>query len=397
VEPAYCTILAQNYLPKALALATSLRERQGLDLKILLIDAETDADLPDIPGASLLSLQFLGLESAELHRLAAAYDLVEFATAVKPRFLQRLLEDSDQAAYLDPDTFVVNPMTELPVDLAASPGGILLTPHYLVPPGAGAFANEGHLLYVGVYNLGFVAVDRRAGAFLDWWWGKLREECLFDVLSGLFVDQKWIDIGAVYYDATAWTHPGYNVSVMNLHERPLSFESGDLLVGDPRAGGSKPLRLFHFHAFDAHRPEELSTRFSVSTSSMLEANSSLEDLCRRYADLVLHNIATLPAAPAYRFNVDSKGRELGRQVRRAHRKAGLAGLNPPSPFDPAQSSAYEQWRRSAWGEIGRDLVGDVAKAARATAPTAMGRLKDRLPGVAAFTRERFVSSSGIWR
>jgi len=397
VDPAYCTILALNYLPKALALATSLRETQGLDLKVLIIDAETDAELPDVPGVTLLSLEALKLPTEELHRMAAAYELVEFATAVKPRFLRLLLEDSEQAAYLDPDTFVTSPMTDLPVDLAASPGGILLTPHYLVPPTSDAFANEGHLLYVGVYNLGFVAVDRRAVGFLDWWWEKLREECIVDVLSGLFVDQKWVDVGSVYFDATAWTHPGYNVSVMNLHERPIATENGELTVGDPRTGEARPLRLFHFHAFDAHRPEELSTRFDVSTSSMLQANDLLEKLCHRYAELVLANIASLPPAPAYRYNVDTAGRTLGRQVRRAHRKAGIAGLKPPSPFDPAQASAYDAWRRAAWKEIGRDVVGDVAKAARATAPTAMGRLKDRLPAVAAFTRKRFVSSSGIWR
>ena len=95
-------------------------------------------------------------------RLATIYDLVEMATAVKPLLLKALLADAEQAAYLDPDTYVTSPMVELSPDLDATDGGILLTPHFLDPVPPGAELTEGHLLTVGVYNLGFCAVDRRA-------------------------------------------------------------------------------------------------------------------------------------------------------------------------------------------------------------------------------------------
>ncbi len=95
-------------------------------------------------------------------RLATIYDLVELATAVKPLLLKALLADAEQAAYLDPDTYVTSPMVELSPDLEATDGGILLTPHFLDPVPPGAELTEGHLLTVGVYNLGFCAVDRRA-------------------------------------------------------------------------------------------------------------------------------------------------------------------------------------------------------------------------------------------
>ena len=61
------------------------------------------------------------------------YDLVEFATAVKPLLLRALLQTTEQVFYLDPDTFVTSPMTELGPALEASSGGILLTPHFLSP------------------------------------------------------------------------------------------------------------------------------------------------------------------------------------------------------------------------------------------------------------------------
>ena len=61
-----------------------------------------------------------------------SYDLVEFATAMKPLLLQKLLEQYEQVAYLDPDTYQVSPMVELGPALDAG-SGIVLTPHYLSP------------------------------------------------------------------------------------------------------------------------------------------------------------------------------------------------------------------------------------------------------------------------
>jgi hypothetical protein len=52
---AFCTILAQNYLPKALALAESLKRQHGATLKVMLIDVEEPAGLPEIPGVELIS------------------------------------------------------------------------------------------------------------------------------------------------------------------------------------------------------------------------------------------------------------------------------------------------------------------------------------------------------
>jgi len=60
---------------------------------------------------------------------------------------------------------------------------------------------------------------------LAWWWGHLSSECLHDPLAGLFVDQKWMDIGSVLFGATTLRHYGYNVGVANLHERPVARDS----------------------------------------------------------------------------------------------------------------------------------------------------------------------------
>ncbi len=49
--PAYCTILARNYLPSALTLSDSLR-RHGSEfpLAVFLTDATPETELPEITG-----------------------------------------------------------------------------------------------------------------------------------------------------------------------------------------------------------------------------------------------------------------------------------------------------------------------------------------------------------
>ena len=392
----YCTILAQNYLPKAMTLAESLhRHHPDAELVVLLIDALRDEDLPvvpDVPGVRLVSTAALGLPERKVLHLTTIYNLVEFATAIKPVLFQRLLEEADQAVYLDPDTYVTAPMEELPVDLAASEGGILLTPHYLAPVGTEGEFGEGHLLHVGVYNLGFCAFDRRAGAFLDWWWGHLENECLWDPMSGLFVDQKWVDLGAAFFAATCWRHPGYNVSIANLHERPLVEDERGYRI----ASTGDPLRLYHFHAFDPSAPHELSTRGTSSTAHLRDSNQALDALCLEYAEALVKNAAALPEAPPYPYDTDTRGRRISRQLRRAYRVESLKGGQLPLPFVPEEADAFEAWRRSAWKPMGRELVGDAIKSIRLVLPEEYGRVKDRFPALSQKVRSRFVRSSGIW-
>jgi hypothetical protein len=394
--PAYFTILSTNYLPKALTLADSLqRHHPGSELVVVVIDALRDDQLPALPpqrGVRQVSTTITGLPEHTVRQLATIYDLVEFATAIKPLVFRRLLEDSEQAVYLDPDTYLTAPMVELPGDLAATTGGILLTPHFLHPVTGDAQLSEGHLLTVGVYNLGFGAVDRRARDFLDWWWRHLEWECLWEPLSGLFVDQKWVDIGSVLFHAGAWQHPGYNVSVANLHERPIARDEDGFVV----AGTGERLRLFHFHAFDTSRPEELSTRFDTSTAQLRTAEA-VDALCREYADQLLRHEKDLAPAPPYPYARDTTGRRISRQLRRAYRVQLQAGAQLPSPFVAGDAEDFARWRRrSAWRSEGKELLGDAAKSVRIALPEEYGRLKERLPGLAEKVRGRFVRSSGIW-
>jgi hypothetical protein len=391
--PAYFTILAGNYFPKSITLAGSLaKHHPGSSLYVLFIDIRNDDDLPQVPGLVSLSTASLGLTEREVLRLATIYDLVEFATAVKPMLFKQLLKDHEQAIYLDPDTYLTAAMVELLPDLAATEGGILLTPHFLEPIPATADLTEGHLLTVGVYNLGFCAVDRRAADFLDWWWGHLQNECIWDPLSGLFVDQKWVDIGSTLFRAGAWRHYGYNVSVANLHERPLAVDDAGYYI----ASSGDRLRLFHFHAFDTSAPEELSTRTDRSTAHLRSDSVAVDALCNEYAEILIqHEQTWLPAVP-YPYFHDTAGRPISRHLRRVYRSASAPADELPSPFLSSDAQAWSAWRRKARKSEARELLADGAKSLRLIFPEEYGRARQRFPKLAGRLRSRFIRSSGIW-
>lgn len=389
----YCTILSTNYLPRALALAESLRRQEdGSILRILFIDVDDDAKLPQVEGVQCLSTSFLELPRASVLRLATIYELVELATAVKPLLLKRLLQDAEQVAYLDPDTYVLSPMVELAPALAASEGGILLTPHFLASPPPEAEYGDGHMLLVGVFNLGFCAVDRRAFEFLDWWWGHLENECLYDPLYGLFVDQKWLDMGSVLFKAATFRHSGYNVGVGNLLERPLGLD----VDGYYNVANGERMRLFHFHAFDSSAPEKLSTRFRNAEEHALEDDTVVVQLCKEYAAVLSSYEQSLPPAPPYPYAADTKGRRLSRLLRRAYRAESLAGKTLPCPFEPGDADAFSAWRRRALTSVAKTVVDDAAKAVRVIVPEEYDRLKRRFPAVAAKLRSRFFGGPGLW-
>jgi hypothetical protein len=390
----FCTVLSTNYLPKALALAESLRRHEdGARLKILFIDHADDEGLPHFEGIDSLSTASLGLPRRTVMELVMSYDLVEFATAIKPLLFKQLLSDADQVFYLDPDTFVVSPMAELSPALEASAGGILLTPHFLQPPPRDAEISDGHMLLVGVNNLGFGGYDRRSVDMLDWWWGHLRTECLYDPLAGLFVDQKWMDIGATLFQAGSFRHAGYNVGVGNLTERPLAQDADGYYV----ASTGERLRLFHFHAFDSSTPEKLSVRFRHTTDNELGDDSAVLQLCKEYADILVGFEQSLPPAPSYPYWTDTRGRAIGRQLRRAYGREAQTSESPlPSPFEPSEATAWERWRRRAWRPIARGLLGETAKCVRIVLPEGYEQVRTRFPKLSNKLNDRFKSGGGLW-
>ena len=389
----HCTILARNYLPSALTLSDSLRRYgNGTPLVVFVTDATPQTELPEIDGVRWMLPASLELPERTLLELLMFYDLVGFATSVKPLILQSLLRDYEQVVYLDPDTYLVSGMAELEPALDDG-AGIVLTPHYLTPPPPGSAFSEGHLLHAGVYNLGFCAVNRGADELLRWWWNHLRSECLHDPLSGLFVDQKWMDIGSVLFGAHVLRHYGYNVGAGNVRERPLALDSDGYYI----ASNGDRLRLFHFHAFDPHQPESLFNRLRTRAGPVRADNEALKKLCREYAEAVTEKRRQLGSQPPYIYSADTTGRPISRHMRHAYRVSALADPGRlPSPFLPDEAADYERWRRSAVPLAGRLAMSDMAKGLRCALPDEYDAIKHRFPSLMRRLRGRYLEDTGLW-
>lgn len=327
----YCTIVAQNYLPQALALYSSIRTHEpATELVLLVIDADRKDLEAGRPGLRVVSAADIGLSPYEFDMVAAIYDVVELSTSVKPLLLRSLLNDHEYAAYLDPDTYLVAPLSDLQSATASNP--IQLTPHFLspIPPGS-SYVSEVHSLTVGVHNLGFCAVGRGSEDFLDWWWSHLARECLIYPLLGIFVDQKWTDVGGNLFQAQSLRHPGYNVGPWNLHERTITREGETLIVN-----GAWPLRLVHFSGFNPLDPEAISVRLNTDLRGRTGAGEAFAELSREYARIQLEAIAELGNLPGYAYAADSSGKRLNSRLRRSFRAdlldAEKRGERMPSPF-----------------------------------------------------------------
>ena len=126
-----CTIVARNYLPFARVLARSFFEHNPGSRFVTLVIDDRERVVAEEPF-EVVQLDELIPDPNELHLLAAYYDVMELATAVKPLLLMHLLrQSSDPVVYLDPDIQVYAPLD--PVEKGVREEPIAAPP---VPPAA---------------------------------------------------------------------------------------------------------------------------------------------------------------------------------------------------------------------------------------------------------------------
>ncbi|WP_203582283.1 hypothetical protein [Microbacterium hibisci] len=391
----YCTIVAQNYLPQALALYESVRKHEPeRDFVLLVVDGDRRELELDRPRLTVLGRNDLGIEAIEYDYLAMIYDVVELSTSVKPLLLRQLLNTYEQAIYLDPDMQVVSPLVEL--EPAVREHGVVLTPHFLkpIPPGS-SYISEVHSLTVGVHNLGFCAVGRGGRDFLDWWWAHLERECLIYPLLGMFVDQKWTDVGANYFGAHSLRHAGYNVGPWNLLERHIDRDTSQFIVGED----GHHLRLLHFSGFNANDPEAISERLNADMHNVTDS-AAFRDLSRDYARTVLRIERELGSTVPYGFNRDSRGKSISKRLRRQYRADLLSSASAtplPSAFAPQAAEPFSAWRRSARVRKLGLAAGDLAIAAKYALPDTFGWFKRTFPKRFKSSRERLLSAANVRR
>lgn len=336
---AACTIIARNYLAQARVLAESFSQlHPQIEFVTLIVDG-IEADRAEVGVGAVILPSELGIHEAMLHSMMMIYDVMEFATALKPGLLSALIRQGHTAvAYFDPDIRVYADLVDI-FD-TASERGVLLTPHALFPiPRDGRNLTEKTIMQAGIYNLGFVAVGARAYSFLIWWHERLTIDAIVDVENALFTDQRWIDWVPALFPHLISRDQGLNAAYWNLHERPITQVAGIWYAG------KSPLRFYHFSGYDPSFPWLLSKHMGAAPRTLLSQSTELRRLVGDYSsDLVSYGHTEMRKTP-YRLNELPNGMKIPSRLRRFFRAVLLKQIaidaTPPDPF--GDTDAFVMW------------------------------------------------------
>jgi hypothetical protein len=238
------TITLENYIPKALALADSVKLHDPKSkFFVCLCEKNFPSDLPKNQNVdSWILAKDLGFQNFGRHIIS--HDPLEGATSIRGMLFQYLFDhfpEEDYFVYIDPDIMVYSDFDELRTIL--SKYDIVITPHLVSP---GNCYLETCCLRYGTYNMGFFGLRRSTVSeqFLEWWSDRLAYSCYKDPEHGFFTDQKWVDLVPAMFGAHILRNPSYNVATWTMINRVVTRDGDKLRVDD------QPLRFIHFSQWD---------------------------------------------------------------------------------------------------------------------------------------------------
>jgi glycosyltransferase involved in cell wall biosynthesis len=263
---AVCTIASKNYLSLVRIFACSVASSNpGVPIFVLLVDRLDGYIDPETEPYQLVTLEELD-NIPNLQHFCFKYTPIELNTAVKPYFLEYLLEKYhfQKICYFDPDIYVFSKLAGLWHLLEFS--SLVLTPHITIPYQDDHHPTEMDINLAGVFNLGFLGISNTATTrkFLTWWQQRLYDYCYMRPSEGMHVDQNWVNFAPAMHDAVFILRDNaYNIAYWNLHERGtrLRFEHANLFIDD------RPVVFLNLSGFNPESPETISahqSRFLLS-------------------------------------------------------------------------------------------------------------------------------------
>lgn len=321
---AACTIVSLNYLPYARTLCESfLQFHPDLNFYVLLVDRLPE-DL-DLTGENfrLILVEDLGIPN--FRSVSFKYDILELNTNVKPTFLRMILNlGVDELIYFDPDILIYSPLDVVYSALATA--AIILTPHSTSPNYEDPNAELASLV-AGEFNLGFIALSRCEVSlkFLGWWETRCLNLAFSEHRTGLFVDQKWINLVPCFFESTLLLkNPGCNAAYWNLYERMIHKDTDQWLVNQDR-----PLIFYHFSGVDVDGGDRISKyidRFDLSN------RPEMRELFADYRNRLEKNGIREFRNKLYSYGYFSNNQFINRLARRAY-AANLDRFSSEDPFN----------------------------------------------------------------
>jgi len=337
VKRAVATIASRSRIALARATASSCRRHHPeLPSFCLLADGPHEQIRPG--GEPFELIEFGALRVPDASRLRFRYGEMELSYALTPFVIEHLLRAGlDAVVFLKQETMVLDRFDVLFDQLENA--SILLTPHFLEPPGGSdAFLREWNVLRAGVFNggvLGFSNCDE-AMRVLAWWRQRTLEWCLLDVEEGLHYEQRWLDFVPSLAPASGIVRdPGINVGHWNLRERRIEVRGGRVT-----ACGA-PCRIFRFSGYDPELPERI-TRYSRRL--VAEAGAAAE-VFGMYQRLLEECGWRETRGLRYAWDFFDNGDRIPHAARRLYREMGGEARRFGDPFRDTGGDSFYAWLR----------------------------------------------------
>lgn len=316
------TVCNLAYLPKALALAESVKKYNTEKLKIFIFDKKIqnlEAQVADIFWMEDMNVP-------NYLELAFKYDIIEFSTSLKPFISLELLKKNKKIIFLDPDTFMFSSAQSILSDLDVH--SVVLTPHYTTPQTDHASESDVGMMRFGSFNLGFFAVRNSSAGlyFLNWWSKRCIDFSYMESQFGLSTDQKWVTIAPCFFqDLYVSFNLGYNAAPWNSFERKIDKNSNGKYI----VNGKYELVFFHFSNFDRKDLQYINKR------SLYEKGVTRLDILElaEIYDKVLVSKTTDIANTQYAYDYMSDGEYISPTLRRAYACVVRELPDNHNPFD----------------------------------------------------------------
>lgn len=332
---AVVTIISKNYLPFARTLYKSTKSKnKNVDFFAFIVDE--DKSRLDISGMQIICTDMISIRNYK--QRAMYFDITELNTSVKPDVILHFLENGYQSViYLDPDIKVFYSLDSIFSLLESGIYDFVLTPHITTPIPDQLFPTEVDILKTGAYNLGFIGVGTGGISIIRWWSNRLENLGFNDTASGLFTDQKWIDLLPGLSDNVFIERgKGFNMAYWNLHERRLEEENCLYTIDH------KPLVFFHFSGLDIENPANISR---YQNRSNFFNRPDMVEIFNDYVTEVGENTYPSELKYEYKYNKLFNTFEITNITRRLYKR--FIEINPEKsesdPFKDLSRESFVAW------------------------------------------------------
>ncbi len=356
---AICTIVSLNYFAQARGLLESvMKYNKEIDLYILIVDKIEDPQVKTNLEAFHefpVHINYISdLKIENIESMAFKYDLVEFNTALKPFYLEVLLNKYgyDSIIYLDSDILLFNNLHK--VYKLLEENSIIITPHLISEEEdiTTDISKIDDFLQYGVYNLGFIAIknDKNGMELLRWWKEKLYNKCFLSSQDFLAWDQKWMDFAPALFESVyVLKDPGYNVAFWNIQKRFITKKDDIFYVNE-----KYELVFYHFSHYRLSRPDIIAEMEQEERCIRIADRPDLEELFQCYYNNVMKMDYNYYNRFTYGFSKFDNGEKIEKSYRIIYNRILHNTKKFGNPFISSNENCFYNFIKDIDYAINRD-------------------------------------------